>query len=554
MKRFLVVLRYDDEDFSINPRSGMPVLYSRRLRPYDQIPLFERMACVLERHGARASFAVSYALLKRGIEHLEPFRADGSAHLFTWHLHLRWDPSIGRDLGGRSTPSCYLGYYRGTALKRLLDLADGAFEDAFGYVPTVNLNACFSTSTELLRMLERRGYLVQGDYTPNTDYRVMERLMKYKFDGARRFQGGPGASCYPYAPDCPYRPNRNAGMLMGDMNIVVVPINQLSPGVGIPHQETYQDPEFEIKAIDAYYQSGPELSVLILAMHPHALMFGSGSAEENVVTNLRSLDKVLHHVEQLEGMEYANYLDVRSRFLETERALTDRPRIQDAGNGYLISDGSHSIKCQSVGVGEHFEYEDPVMGDEPVSAPSIAIGQDNGVAEWLVHGRAAIGPKTAPKIEDRTYRRGALVTTDVVLDGRRLRLPQQNLEATAVCSGGVAGFSTRYRSDGVTIESRYLFDLGRDLLTVETNLTGERCHEAIVEHRYGINAECSIVSREDDAVVFILRGMTFSLSSPRGFVQLSLNDECHEAVARMPCGTACATRLQVMPGRVGVRT
>ena len=544
MKRLLVVLRYDDEDFSINPRTGMPELYSRRLRPYDQTRLFERLGRVLQRHRARASFAVSYALLKRGIEHLEPFRVDGAAHLFTWHLHLRWDPTVERDLGSKRLPSCYLGYYRGTALRRLLDLADGAFKDAFGYVPTVNLNACFSTSTELLRELEHRGYLVQGDYTPNTDYRVMERLMKYKFDGARRFMGGPGASCYPYAPDSPYRPNRNAGMLMGGMNIIVVPINQLRPGLGMPHQETYQDPELEIKAIDAYHRSGPELSVLTLAMHPHALMFGSGSAEENVAVNLQSLDTVLSHVEQLEGMEYANYLDVRRRFLEKERAHGDGPRVQDVGNGFLICNGFHSIKCQSVGGGEHFEYEDPVMGDEPVAAPSIAIGQGNGVAEWLVDG-VPLGPKTPPKAEDRTYRREALVTNEIILAGSRLHLAQQNLEATAVRRGGVVVFTTRYTAEGLVVESEYRFDLDRDLLTLETRLTGQQREQAVVEHRYGINPDWQVVTRNADTAVFAMRGLMFTVSCPGASLAISRDAERHSAVASKSVGGRFTTRLHI---------
>jgi len=545
MRKFLVVLRYDDEDFSLHPKTGLPELYSRKLKPYDQTSLIEKLHPVLKKHKAKANIAVSYGLLKRTVEHLALLRTRGSGHLFTWHLHLKWDPTVQKDFGEKKLRSCYLGGYKGDDLEKLLDMADGAFAKAFGETPKVSLNACFSSSDELMASLERRGYLVQGDYTANTDYRVMDKVMKYKFDGVRPFKGGPGGPCYPYAPDEPYRANYNDAMLMGDMKLVVVPITQLSPGMGIPHQDTYQNPDFEIKMIKKLYRARKGMTVLILAMHPHALMFGYGSADENIARNLASLEKVLNYCETLEGMQYANYLDVRKHYLAWERSKKQQEIIvRDVGNGFLIYDGANSVKCQSVGHGEHFDYEDPVMGGEPT--PSVCIGQDNGIAQWLVGGQHLIGPKIPDKLLDKTYRRTALVTTEVELDGRDLKLPQLNMQSALIDNKNSIGFATKRTVDGLGVKTKYLFNRTIDTLRVETTLSGKGTSTAAIQHRYELNPKCKLQSRDASSIVFSHKDVKFRIVSPNGLARVRQNENSYTVRTRLGTGKSEVSYLELL--------
>ena len=541
MKRFLVVLRYDIEDISLNPATGLPELYSRSLECWDQTPLLSRLNEVLRRHQARASFAVSYALLKRGLDTFGPLPAAEHGHLFTWHLHLRWDPSVQRDWGPRVLPSCYIGHYKGAALERLLDMADGVFAKAFGHVPKVNLNACLCASEELLQSLERRGYLVQGDYTANTDYRVMEKLLKYRFHGGRPFQGGPGAPCYPYAPDQPYRPHRNAGMLMGDMKLIVVPITQLSPGMGLPHQDTYQIPDLEIKMIDELYRRSDDLTVLVLAMHPHSIMMGPGSAEANADRNLACFERVLDHLETLDGMQYATYLDVHRHYCAAEsRSTGAAPVIRDVGNGFLAYNGVNSLKYQSVGVGKPFLYSDPLF--DPVS---LAVGQDNGIAEWLINGQDFLGPAPPAKAANRTYRRKALATTEVCLGSRDLRLPRRNAEASVSRDAAGLGFHAACTAAGLRVETRYCLNNEMDTLALQTTVHGERASSARVEHHYALNPRFRIEQRDPGCILLSAGSVKCRITSEHGFRRVARTKEAYVVKAQADAGR-CTTRLEVL--------
>ena len=542
MKRMLAVLRFDIEDFALHPGTGLPDLYCRTRKPWDQTPLMERLRDSLQQHRARANFAVSYSLLRRGISFLSPLLRKGLGHLFTWHMHLKWDPVVQRDFG-RPLRSAYLGHYKGATLEKLLDLADCAFERAFGYVPKVNLNACFSSSDALLASLERRGYLVQGDYTANTDYRVMERLLKYKFTGARAFAGGPGAPVYPYAPDQPYRPHRLAGMLLGDMDLIVVPMTQLSPGMGMPHQDTYQGPDFDIRMLRQFWkrERHRDLSTLVLVVHPHMLMMGPKNAWENVDLNLKAFHKMLSFVESLEGMEYANYLDVRKAYLSWEGRQNHRLLLRDVGNGFLLQNGLASLKYQSVGHGEPYLYDDPSFGKA-----SLAIAQENGIAEWVIGGRTLLGPLTPEKTKDETCRRAALATTDVLLDGRSLALPNQNARARVIEGENWIGFEARQSHNQVRISSRYVFDRELSDLRLRTSVQPKARGRERIQHRYGISPTSDLIEQGPNHVVFGKAGARIRIESRGTIPRPSKGKESWRVCCDFDSGETALSRLHLL--------
>jgi len=522
MKRLLVVLRYDVEDFAINPDSGSVELYSRSHARYDQIHVFEQLSEMLDKHDAKSNFAVTYSLLKSGIGSLSPLLDSKLEHLYTWHMHLKWDAAIRKDWG-KSLPSCYIGHYRGATLEKLLDLVEKSFKKAFGYSPKVNLNACFSSSEALLRSLERRGYLVQGDYTPNTDYRVMEKLLRYRFAGGRPFAGGPGAPCYPYVGEQPYHPNGEAGMLSGDMNILVVPMAQLSPGMGLPHQDTYQDPNFEIRMIQEFIRRTRNLdnAVIVLPMHVHPLLFGEASLEENVNKNLSSLDKVLSFLETVKGMEYASYLDVRDAYIECEKTGRCVPFVRDTGNGYLAQSKTDSMKYQTVGHGEAFFYDDPAFGKT-----SLAIAQQNGIAEWLADNEVLLGPLTPQKTSNKTFRRKALMTTDVFLNGKKLAVPNLNLKASKTTERGQIRFEGNCVVDGLRVRTKHVFDYQQRTLKSRSSVQHKGNEKTNLIHCYHINPLFKIVQKEKHSVALSRSGVEVRIEGYVGMLSVRKTRDC----------------------------
>ena len=311
-------------------------------------------------------------------------------------------------------------------------------------------------------------------------------------------------------------------MLLGDMKLVVVPVTQLSPGMGLPHQDTYQDPDFEIRMIKRLCEreGNRDLTVLVLAMHPHMIMMGPGNAEENIESNLTALDKVLNFLEGLEGMEYANYLDVRDAYLRWENLHEQKVRVRDVGNGYLLQSGSDSLKYQSVGHGEAFLYDDPVFGKT-----SLAIAQENGIAEWLAGGSTLLGPLTPDKLANKTYRRQALATTEVLLDGKALKLPKLNMTAKTVEGKERVGFEARLAIQGLNIRSQYIFGHDMKVLQVKTAVRGKDKSRTLVQHRYGVNPTFKLVHRDVKSLAFAKADVQVRIESPGRFSKVRRNKE-----------------------------
>ncbi len=264
--------------------------------------------------------------------------------------------------------------------------------------------------------------------------------------------------------------------------------------------------------IKKLYQERSGLTVLVLAMHPHSMMMGPRSAEDNVRSNMTHLEKVLNYLEGLQGMQYANYLDVHKHYCQSERTPEGKIKILDVGNGFLICDGKNSAKYQSVGVGEPFLYDDPVF-----DKTSLAVGQDNGIAEWLVNGESLIGPRIPGKSVNKTYRRKALVTTEVRLGNKDLKVPQKNMKPTLVKNEGNVGFQATCRTGDLEIRSRYIFNKGMDTLMVETVMGGKQKSKAVACHHYELHPSFGIETKGPASIVLAREGLKICIQSPDGF-------------------------------------
>ncbi len=429
--KLLVILRFDIESFCYVEEEKRCSLYPGHRHLFDQTEAIKEIVKILDKHKARGIFAVSYDIIKNHPEMMQAVVDSKGRHELTYHLHPYWDLQLQEDYG-KPLPSCFMAYYNQSNFNRMLDSAEEAFRKAYGYQPKINLMGNASISTRMLRVLEKRGYLVQGDYIPNMDYRLWEEILQVKdntFIGRKGFKQGPKAPLYPYASHNMYRPNKDEGMLLGKMGIVVIPLSQIEPGEGLICDSLMTSPEKTMQAIERIYQRRKQLSTLMPVTHTcFGLITGSHSTDIDI-KRLQNMDKVLTFIDQLEDAHYCNCMEARERYLLWEKKkLKEYPWARNAINGVMYYDGHQSVKFNSCGI----------MGSRPV----VTICQENGIAEWLVDG-LHIGPLIEPKKDWNVLTHPSILSTEIVLGSKLQRLYEKNLQ-----------YSYSKSKNGVTIKTQ----------------------------------------------------------------------------------------------------
>ncbi len=122
----------------------------------------------------------------------------------------------------------------------------------------------------------------------------------------------------------------------------------------------------------------------------------------------------------------------------------------------------------------------------------MAIGQDNGIAEWLVAEKILIGPKIPEKTANKTFRRSSLVTTEASIGKKNLKLPQLNQKAKISRNEKNISIKSAQKVEGCTLNTCYLLSMNMKTLGVKTTIKGNNATKIVVVHRYEINPEFSI--------------------------------------------------------------
>lgn len=461
--KFLVLIRFDIESFCYEKdkrRHGKyPGDLGCRLYPgnralFDQTEVIRRLVEILDKHEAKGLFVVTYDILKNKPEMLHPVLDSAGGHELTWHFHPRWDLQFEEDWG-EPLESCFMAHYEGERLNRMLDMLETAFLRAYGFKPRICATGFLSTSTRFMNTLDKRGYLVTQNYTPNADLRHAE-TDNFDFQGRDPIPGGPEAPFYPYASNNIYRPNRHDGMLLGDMNLVEIPISQgLLSEMGKEQDLALLNPDLCIEGIKCLYNRKHELSTLLLSSHTCYYLICGPNPGDIDVKKLGALDGVLDYIDTLNDTQYCTALQAREEYLRWEaQSGSGLPRVRDVLNGVLFYDGVQAIKYNSIGfVGDSLE----------------TIAQENGIAQWLVDG-LLIGPLAEPRIGHEVVVRPSIITAEVLLANKAEKLYEKNVSYSYKKEGNNLNINTEYKTAGYKSKNIYTIQGDDKTITLTTHI------------------------------------------------------------------------------------
>lgn len=110
--------------------------------------------------------------------------------------------------------------------------AEAAIRECTGERPVGFRAPGWDISEETIQILEKRGYLYDSSVLPTWVSRVFKYYLK--FTGANpKIEHPIGRGIYALAPNCPYRPDKNALWKKGKGGIIEIPVSS-SPGLRLP--------------------------------------------------------------------------------------------------------------------------------------------------------------------------------------------------------------------------------------------------------------------------------------------------------------------------------
>jgi len=309
-------------------------------------------------------------------------------------------------------------------------------------------------------------------------------------------------------------------MLAGNLPILEVAMPQFGPGVGFPHQDTYKDTEAEIESIKDLIRGRRGLQTMVFSNHTFPMFQGDGPPEKRFRTNLRRLDEVLSFIDTIRSARYANYAEVRQRYEaweENERG--EPPYVQDSQNGALVWNDKHSLKLHSIGAGAVYTRH-----GVPASM-ALTMAQDNGLAEWNADGQP-VGPMIPRSVGNQIHRRGALMSTDIVLSRRRQLVPQacQDYSVRKTKTGATFRTAVPVGRRGELRETTTIH-LSRDSEIVKrSNLSGAR---GKIIHLFKFHLRFEVVDRSRGTVRLAdsKTGQSLILSAPGSRKTTSRHDD-----------------------------
>jgi len=491
--KLLVQIRFDIESFCYEidkSRHGKYLgdlgcrLYPGNRTLFDQTEVVRRLVEILDRHGTKGLFAVTYDILKNKPEMLHPVLDSAGGHELTWHFHPGWDLQFEEDWG-QPLESAFMGHYKGEELSRMLDMLEAAFKQAYGFKPQVCATGFVSTSASLMKALDKRGYLITQNYTPNIDCRSMEEG-DFDLVGRKPFPAGQGAPFYPYAPNNIYRPNRHDGMLLGEINLLEMPISQLLPAeMGTEQDLPLLKPDLCIEGIKYLYNQKRELSTLLINSHTCYYMISGPNPSDIDSKKLKSLDRVLDYIDNLKDARYCSSLQARQEYIEWEaKSDSNQPRVRDVLNGVLFYDGTQSVKYHSIGL---------------VSDNLATVAQENGIAQWLVDG-LSLGPLAEPRIADEVGVQLSVITAEVLAGGKRASLHERCVSYSYQTQGDDLIIDAEYQTDESKTKNTYSVEGNNKTIALTSSVDA---FGATVIHRINLHPDFNEITISEPGKVLI---------------------------------------------------
>lgn len=531
---FLVLTRFDILPFAY---SGNRIqLYPNTAELWDQTVLNRRIVEILDSHGARGAFSTAYTILKEHSDYLVPIKKSAVPHEITWQLHLLEDRAF-RESWDREIISNFMGDYDYDTINDIIEAAEDELVRATGTPSMVSLNLGMNMNSDLLKILEERGYLVQGDYSPNADYR------RISMQGTCIYEKGDSANitccspAYPYSPNNIYRPNWWDAMLFGDMDIIEIPITQFLSKDGKVCYNFNDTLEHITERITELYNRRDVVATCILPFQTYN--FSNGPEPDDICEDLLDkLDQVLSFAEeQLPDARFMNYLEAREAYLYLE-SHTDKGtyNVLDVNNGLLVKGHDQTLKFHSNGA--RCWNSDSVLKN--------VIDQENGIAQWL-YLDAQNGPRVEAKVEDKFYINPAAITFDIILDGVPMNIPRKQLDYTYDARQDVLLINIRHHDMNCTVQFRYeiLLDVNTVKCFVELNDPLGRSAEVMCE----TNLHPSFSFKKQTSNVVKLSStqpLYFKIEHPYGEVRVNKSEFRTMVQIHYPIGNELPTEISLV--------